>query len=98
MDPKKRRMWIIIIVLVVLVLASIYFASASVQRSVKDVQSNLTGGLDRTVYVYSQSGQLIKTYSGKIDVEYRQDGSIKFSVDGQSIVISNALTVVEENK
>ena len=38
----------------------------------KDQQSNLSGGIDRTVSVYDVNGQLIKEYSGKFDIETDQ--------------------------
>jgi hypothetical protein len=52
--------------------------SESGRRALKDQQSNLSGGIERTVSVYDINGQLIKEYSGKFDVETDRESYILF--------------------
>ena len=42
--------------------------SESGKRALKDQQSNLSGGIERTVRVYDINGNLIQEYSGKFDI------------------------------
>ena len=39
------------------------------KRAYKDQQSNIAGGIERTVRVFDVNGELIESYSGKFDVE-----------------------------
>ncbi len=50
-----------------------YTSTASGSRAVKTQQSNLDNGIQRTVTVYSATGEIIKKYEGKFDVEYDDD-------------------------
>lgn len=52
--------------------------SESGRRALKDQQSNLSGGIERTVSVYDVNGQLIKEYSGKFDIETDRESYILF--------------------
>ena len=70
---------------------------ASLERWGKDISSDVSGGLDRTVEVYDYSGNLLKEYSGKIDLESNEEGKVKFDLDGKRYIIYNAIVVVEEN-
>ena len=49
--------------------AIFYLNTESGKRAVKDMQSEIHGGIERTVEVYDVNGELIKTYEGKFDVE-----------------------------
>lgn len=50
---------------------------ASLNRAVVDLQSDINGGLDRTVNVYTANGELLATYKGKIDLEANESGGCK---------------------
>ncbi len=52
--------------------------SATGQRALKDQQSNLSGGIERTVSVYDINGQLIEQYNGKFDIETDRESYILF--------------------
>lgn len=67
-----------------------------VQREIKTGVSNWTGGLNRTVTVYSYDGKLIKAYSGKFDVQARENG-ILFDKDGKRVIIYGGIVINEEN-
>ena len=58
--------------------------------------SEYTGGLERTAEVYDYNGNLLKTYSGKFDVESSVE-RVKFDIDGKRIMIYNAIVIIEED-
>ncbi len=49
--------------------AIFYLNTESGKRAIKDMKSETSGGIDRVVSVYDVSGELIKEYKGKFDVE-----------------------------
>ena len=70
----------------------------SVQRKIKDAQSNYLGGLERTCTVYSYNGQVIKAYAGKYDISQHNGGrQLTFDVDGKRKQIFGGIVVCEEN-
>jgi hypothetical protein len=70
---------------------------ASTERCSKSLGSNVSGGISRKVEVYSYSGQLLRTYSGIIDIQENDAGSkVLFDLNGKRIVIYNAIVVAEE--
>ncbi|MED4227939.1 hypothetical protein [Neobacillus cucumis] len=74
-----------------------YFNTANGERTIKNFQSNNSGGLERTVKVYSTDGKLIKEYSGKIDIKDTEYGNkVLFDLNGKRIVIYNATVITEE--
>lgn len=88
----------IICAIVILLLAAgmIFFMRASTQRSIKDFQSEYTGGLNRIVNVYSHDGDKIATYEGKIDIAERSDAVVKFQLKGKRYIYYNAVVEVIE--
>lgn len=71
---------------------------ASWDSAMKDWDSELSGGLDRTVKVYSQTGELLSEYEGKINIEY-DESRVIFQIDGDkriAIYSDTAIVVVEE--
>lgn len=59
-----------IFVLVALVVVCMTFcACESCARSCKDFNSEMNGGLYRTVKVYTYEGELVAEYEGKFDIE-----------------------------
>lgn len=74
-----------------------YLNTASGQRAIKNIKSNNTGGMERIVKVYSNDGELIEKYEGKIDIQDTEYGNkVLFDLDGKRIVIYNATVVTEE--
>lgn len=60
------------------------------KRAYKDQQSNISGGIQRTVTVYDINGNIIKQYSGEFDVETDKPNYILFDdEDGKRHVIYN---------
>lgn len=73
-----------------------YFNStAAGQRAIKSQESNLDGGLSRTVTVYSYSGDEIASWSGKFDVT-ENDQETYFDVDGRRVIIQGGIIINEE--
>ena len=54
------------------------FGTESGKRAYKDQQSNIGGGIQRTVSVYDVNGELIKEYAGKFDIETDNESYILF--------------------
>ena len=50
-----------------------YNNTASGSRALKSQESNFNNGIERRVEVYDATGNLIKTYEGKFDIEYDDD-------------------------
>ena len=72
---------------------------ASCERLGKDLSSEFGNGLNRSVYVYDMTGNLIKTYKGNIDIQESEGNKIKFDIsdnNNQRIIIYNAIVIVEE--
>ncbi len=90
----KKIITILSITLLTLALSG---CGESFQRSVKTFRSEYAGGLERRVEVYSSSGELLKTYEGKLDIEANEYGNkVLFDMDGKRTIIYNATVIVEE--
>lgn len=88
----KRIVLIVALVIGILALAG----CASTQRSCKSCQSDMSGGLNRVINVYTLDGELIATYEGLIDIDDNENGSIMFDLDGKRYVYYNAIIEVIE--
>ena len=80
--------------LVALVLA--LTGCASWNRELKSFGSDITGGLNRTVTVYSYDGDVLGQWSGKFDVSESENETF-FDIDGKRVIIQNAIIINEEN-
>ena len=89
----KKKLVLIMAVVMTLTLTS----CASVERGMKDMKSELSGGLNRTVNVYSRNGDLIASYDGKIDIEDSENcNKVKFELDGKRYIYYNCQVEVIE--
>lgn len=98
---KKRRttigIGIAILILIVGFIGYETFFTQSGQRRLKDLKSEYTGGLNRTVTVYDNNGEVIKSWEGRIDVQENSYGNkVLFDLDGKRKVVYNAVVIVEE--
>lgn len=87
------------LIVAALIIGSIvwYFNTASGQRTLKNMKSNNSGGMERIVKVYSGDGELIEQYEGKIDIQDTEYGNkVLFDINGKRVVIYNATVVIEE--
>lgn len=64
-------------------------------RTVKTVQSDFTGGLERVVTVYSYDGEPIQSWEGKFDIQRRDDGVV-FDINGKRVIVKGGIIVSEE--
>ena len=81
---------IISAVLVVFVLIGMLFYynnTASSKRAYKSQESNFNYGIERTVEVYDATGNLLKTYNGKFDIDYDDNRIIFDDENGKRHVI-----------
>ena len=92
----------------ILIIAAILFCmlwyfnnTADGQRALVDEKSNIGNGLDRTITIYTADGEVIATYTGKIDIETNDGGYIKFDFEGKRYIYYNcfveSIAVIEED-
>lgn len=79
----KKRFAIILLTL------SLLTGCSSMSRGVIDLKSDMGGGLNRTINVYTANGDLIATYTGKIDIASNDGGYVKFDYDGKRYIYYN---------
>ena len=65
------------------------FGCASMDCWGTDVKSDLNGGLNRIINVYTADGKIIASYEGRIDIETNDGGYVKFDYDGKRYVYYN---------
>lgn len=90
---KKKILSILLVVLMVLGATG----CASWDRAKTDFKSEMSGGLERVINVYTADGELIATYEGKIDIE-EGDSSVKFDLNGKRYIYYNCFveTIAEK--
>lgn len=71
--------------------------SESGKRALKEQQSDLNGGLQRTVTLYSYDGEEIKSWTGKFDVSSSETETY-FDIDGKRVIIHGGIVVNEESE
>ena len=76
-----------------------YQNTESGRRALKSQELNFNGGIERTVEVYDATGNLIKRYSGKFDVDYDDDRIIFDDENDKRHVIyyPTGTIVIDEN-
>lgn len=83
----------------IILLLFLYFAlsvCANWDGFLKDMKSDINGGLNQIVTVYSDTGSPIVVYEGKINIESLKGNRIMFDLDGKRIVLYNCSVIVEE--
>ena len=86
----KKSIKIIVSMIITIVLFFCFSGcSESLKREMVDYKSDLTGGLDRTIRVYTANGDLIAEYSGKIDIESNVGAEVKFDFNGKRYIYYN---------
>ena len=66
-----------------------YTETASGQRAVVDERSDFSGGLERTVNILNADGEIIKSYTGIIDIEDNGGEYVIFDLDGKRYMYFN---------
>lgn len=85
----------ILIGLLMITIAAACTGCASLNRGIKSVASDLTGGLKRTVTVYDYNGGKIQDWTGKFDVS-ESESEVYFDVDGKRVIIHGGIIINEE--
>lgn len=67
------------------------------KRDMKTIKSDFSGGLERTVTLYSNTGEVIKEWTGKFDIS-NSENEIFFDIDGKRVIIHGGIVVSEETK
>lgn len=73
----------------VMILAFGTTGCASCSRAFTDIKSDFSGGLQRTIKVYTANGDLIAEYEGKIDIDTNDGGYVKFDYNGKRYIYYN---------
>lgn len=82
-------------IIIILILVITMTGCASVNRSIKNIKSDFTNGLNREINVYSYNGELIASYKGKIDIQIN-DTKVLFELKGKRYIYYNAIVEVIE--
>ena len=78
------------------IMAVMFSGCEGCQRSMKSISSDLGGGLNRTVTVYSNTGEKIDSWSGKFDVS-SSESETYFDINGKRVIIHGGIVIDEEN-
>lgn len=62
---------------------------ASWDRFVVNMKSDVNGGMQRTITVYTADGKELATYKGKIDLSTNDGGYVKFDFNGKRYIYYN---------
>ena len=65
------------------------------ERGIKNIKSNWTGGLNRTITLYDYNGKAVRTWEGKIDMSDSVNET-DFIVNGKRVIIHGGIVVAEE--
>ena len=90
------RKFIVIVISVIVICVSLC-GCESWERAGKTIKSDFTGGLERTVTLYSNTGEIIQSWTGKFDIA-EKEYEVMFDIDGQRVIIRGGIVVCEENK
>ena len=99
MNINKRRVaFVAALLLSVLAIVTVcgLAGCSSFSRNVKSAVSDYSGGLNRTVTLYDNTGNEIKSWHGKIDLE-SNDQEVFFDLNGKRVIIQGGIVVSEEN-
>lgn len=79
------------------ILATIFILNGckEIERTTKDFKSANTG-LKRRITVYSLDGKELRSYKGIIDIESKENNTVKFDLDGKRYIFYNCSVIVEE--
>lgn len=77
------------LVLIMVAMLGALSGCSSCSRAITDLKSDVNGGMERTVNVYTANGDIIATYQGKIDIEDADGGYVKFDFEGKRYIYYN---------
>ena len=85
------------IILIILVAICIFFMSScgSCKRTIKNIDSDIRAGVERTATLYDYNGKAIKKWEGKIDMSSSQVETYLL-IGEKRVIIHGGIMVVEE--
>ena len=88
------------IIATILIMAMLMLSGcASLDRGIKDLKSDLSNGIERTLTVYTATGEVMARYNGKIDLASTEGGIVKFDLNGKRYMYYNCFVeVIEEEE
>lgn len=89
------RLTKIIIATIVIAGLTVTGCTGSQKRGLKSFESNMAGGLNRTITLYDQTGKEIRHWTGKIDIS-DSPTETDFMIDGKRVIIHGGISVIEE--
>lgn len=73
------------------------YGCASCSRNMKTINSDVNGGIERTVTLYDYNGKEIKSWHGKFDIQ-ENDQEIFFDDEqGKRVIIQGGIVMSEED-
>lgn len=87
MEKRIIRLFAIACILVFAIIGAT--GCSTIDRAVVNIKSDISGGLQRTITVYTADGKKIANYEGKIDIETTSGGYVKFDFDGKRYIYYN---------
>lgn len=85
-----------ILTLLVAMMALMFSGCAGCDCVAKSIGSDVSGGLHRTVTVYSNTGEKIKEWNGKFDVS-ENDNEVYFDLNDKRVIIHGGIVIDEED-
>lgn len=85
-----------ILTLLVAMMALMFSGCAGCDRMAKSMHSDMNGGLNRTVTVYSNTGEKMQSWKGKFDVS-SSETEVYFDIDGKRVIVHGGIVIDEEN-
>ena len=100
MNITKRRV-AFVAALIVSVMAIVTVCGlagcSSFSRNVKSAVSDYSGGLNRTVTLYDNTGKEIKSWHGKFDIESNDQEIFFDDEQGKRVIIQGGIVMSEED-
>lgn len=73
------------------------YGCASFSREMKSINSDVNGGLERTVTLYDYNGKEIKSWHGKFDIESNDQEIFFDDEQGKRVIIQGGIVMSEED-
>ena len=86
---------IIVVFIAITTICLCFCGCESLKRGMKTIASDVGGGLERKVTLYSNTGEVIKEWSGKFDMT-ESENEIWFDLDGKRVIIHGGIVISEE--
>lgn len=93
-DTKTGRAVTVIVTLALITAANVgmhwyYNNTESGKRAIVNQKSEFGGGLERTINIYTADGEIMRTFTGKIDIENKDGGYLLFDYNGKRYTYYN---------